>query len=122
MLTQKPQDIKERTFEFAIKIIQFAEDLPNSRSSQVVSKQLIRSGTSIGANVEEAVAASSKEDFIYKMNIALREARETNYWLRIIQRTLPGVGDTFKTLLQESEEIMKILGAIVSKARGKRKS
>lgn len=122
MLTQKPQDIKERTFEFAIKIIQFAEDLPNSRSSQVVSKQLIRSRTSIGANVEEAVAASSKEDFIYKMNIALREARETNYWLRIIQRTLPGGGDTFKILLQESEGIMKILAAIVSKTRGKRKS
>ncbi|MBI3788454.1 MAG: four helix bundle protein [Ignavibacteriales bacterium] len=122
MAPQKPQDIKERTFEFAVKIIQFAEHLPNSRSSHVLSKQLIRSGTSIGANVEEAVAASSKEDFVYKMNIALREARETNYWLRIIQQTQQSIEDIFKTLLQESEEIMKILGAIVSKARGKRKS
>lgn len=56
------------------------------------------------------------------MNIALREARETNYWLRIIQRTQTGIADTLNKLLQESEEIMKILGAIVSKARGKRKN
>lgn len=66
MPTQKPRDIKERTFEFAISIIQFAEHLPNSRSASVASKQLIRSATSISANVEEAVAASSKEDFVYK--------------------------------------------------------
>lgn len=88
----------------------------------MVSKQLVRSATSIGANVEEAVAASSKEDFVYKMNIALREARETNYWLRIIQRTQTDIADTLNKLLQESEEIMKILGAIVSKMRGKRKN
>lgn len=117
----KPQDIRERTLEFAVKVITLAEQLPKTNAGNVLAKQLIRSGTSIGANVEEATAASSKEDFTYKMNIALREARETHYWLRIIKETKMISSAQIDSLLQEAEEIKKILGAIVSKARGRRK-
>jgi four helix bundle protein len=121
MAPEKPEDIKERTFRFALSVISLAESLPDGRSASVIAKQLIRSGTSVGANVEEAVAAHSREDFVYKMNIALREARETNYWLRIV-KTMGWTGPhPIDPVLDESEQIMKILGAIVSKARGRRK-
>jgi four helix bundle protein len=79
-----------------------------------LGKQLLRSGTSIGANVEEATAAQSKKDFIAKMSISLKEARETNYWLRLLKRT----GYIKKVdLINESEEIMNILGAIIRTSR-----
>lgn len=84
-------------------------------------QQLVRSGTSIGANMEEATTASSKQDFIYKANISLREARETNYWLRLIKGSGITTSPTLDELVIESLELMKILGAIVSKARSKRK-
>jgi len=74
MADAKQQDIRQRTFDFAVRIVRLAEHLPNTRAAAVIAKQLVRAGTSIGANVEEAVAASSKNDFTYKMNIALREA------------------------------------------------
>jgi four helix bundle protein len=77
--------IKERSFEFAIKIIQLVKHIPKDTTGFVIGKQLIKSGTSIGANVEEATGAYSKDDFTYKMSIALKEARETNYWLRLLR-------------------------------------
>jgi four helix bundle protein len=118
---EKPEDIKDRTFRFALSIISVAETLPDTRSATVVAKQLVRAGTSVGANVEEAVAAHSRDDFIYRLNVALREARETNYWLRIASTKGWIPLATIGPVLDESEQIMKILGAIVSKARGKRK-
>ncbi|MEX2115734.1 MAG: four helix bundle protein [Bacteroidota bacterium] len=89
------------------------EQLPHTRTFDVVGRQLIRAGTSVGANVEEATAADSRRDFGYRMGIALREARETRYWLRIVVKRGTPVGE----LIQEAEEIMKILGSIVSKVR-----
>jgi len=80
----EPEDIKDRTFRFALAIISLVESLPDTISAKTIGKQLIRSGTSVGANVEEATAAHSKNDFIYRMNVALREARETLYWLRLL--------------------------------------
>ncbi len=122
MAADKPEDIKDRTFRFALSIISAAETLPDTKSATAIAKQLVRAGTSIGANVEEAVAAHSREDFIYRMNIALREARETNYWLRIIKACQWLSPQTIDPALDESEQIAKILGAIVSKARGTSKS
>lgn len=121
MVIQKPQDIKERTFQFAVRIVHLAQQLPDTTITAVVAKQLMRSGTSIGANVEEAVAAHSKADFICKTGIALREARETHYWLRVIEASEMLPVSQVAAVLNEGGEIMKILGAIVSKARGKRK-
>lgn len=118
---KKPFDITERAFEFAVKIIELASALPQTSAGKIVANQLIRSGTSIGANVEEAVAASSKQDFTHRMNIALREARETDYWLRVISATKMLTPTVLDPVLKEIDEIKRILGAIVSSARGKRK-
>ena len=107
-------DIRSRTFEFSVQVIELYKFLQNEKKEYVLGKQLIRSGTSIGANVEEATAAQSKKDFIAKMSIALKEARETNYWLRLLKRT----GYIQKNeLIKESEEIMNILGAIIRTSR-----
>jgi four helix bundle protein len=122
MANTQPEDIKARTFRFALQIIALVEKLPNTIAAQTIGKQLIRSGTSVGANVEEATAAHSKSDFVYRLNISLREARETLFWLRLLEasRILEPVNSA--ATLKESDEIMRILGAIVSSARGKRKS
>ena len=107
-------DIKARTFEFSVRIIELYQFLRNEKKEFTLGKQLLRSGTSIGANVEEATAAQSKRDFIAKMSISLKEARETNYWLRLLKRTGYIKKDD---LIVESEEIMNILGAIIRTSR-----
>ena len=112
-------DIRSRTFEFSVQIIELYKFLQNEKKEYVLGKQLLRSGTSIGANVEEATAAQSKKDFIAKMSIALKEARETNYWLRLLKRT----GFIKKDdLINESSELMNILGAIIRTSRKNLKS
>lgn len=79
----------------------------------VLSKQLLRSGTSIGANVEEATAAQSRKDFISKMSISSKEARETNYWLRLLRDSKLCENIDFTDIINDSEEIIKILTSIV---------
>jgi len=122
MATEKPEDIRDRTFRFALRIISLVESLPNTGSAATIGMQLIRSGTSIGANVEEATAAHTKNDFIYRMGVALREARETFYWLRLLDAAKLVEQQRLTDTLQECDEITRILGAIVSSARGKRKT
>lgn len=106
------KDIKARSYEFALKIIKFVRIMPRDIASAVLVKQLIRAGTSIGANIEEAQGASSKKDFINKMNIAKREVRETKYWLRLIMdsETLNNIQS--RDLIKEVDELIKILTAI----------
>ena len=114
MTKEKPFDIKERTFEFGVRIVRLVNTLPRTIAGVKVGNQLVKSGTSIGANVEEADGAESKRDFIHKMSIARKEARETRYWLRIVRAT--GLGkDTQEVscLLQESDELVRILSAII---------
>lgn len=123
MSERKGQDIKERTFQFAIQIVRLCQQL-DDRSGvwRVMGKQLLRSGTSIGANVEEAQAGQSKADFISKYNIALKEARETVYWLRLLRETALADPDAMNNLIQEASELSRIIGAIIvntkAKARG----
>jgi four helix bundle protein len=82
------QDIRERAFEFAVRIVRLCQVLNEQLGvGRTIGKQLIRSGTSIGANLEEAQAGQSKADFIHKNAIALKEARETHYWLRLLSAT-----------------------------------
>jgi four helix bundle protein len=78
--------IDERTFDFALQIIELYKFL-NTRNEYILSKQLLRSGTSVGANIEEAQAAQSRKDFISKMSIASKEARESRYWIRLLERS-----------------------------------
>ncbi len=87
----------------------------------MIVKQLVRSGTSIGANVEEAQAVFTKDDFTYKMNLALKEAREVHFWLRLAKAAGLTDSQLLSELTKETEEIKKILGAIVSTSRGKTK-
>ena len=116
-----PKDINERTYQFALQVVEFCLGLPNTVVSRTLAKQLLRAGTSIGANVEEANSAHSHDDFVYKMGIALREARQTHYWLRLICDSRLTKSEKVAGLIDEGEQLKKILGAITSKARGKSK-
>ena len=111
-MDQKPNVIKDKTYQFALEII-FLYKKMRDQNEFVLSKQIIRSGTSIGANVEEAIAAQSRKDFISKMSISSKEARESNYWLRLLKDSNLCEGIDYKELIKESEEIIKILTSIV---------
>ena len=112
MKMKKPNLIKDKTYQFSLDIIQLYVKLCKQKEF-VLSKQLLRSGTSIGANVEEATAAQSRKDFISKMAIASKEARETHYWLRLLRDSkLCGTID-LSDLIRGAEEIIKIITAIV---------
>lgn len=117
----KSRDIRERTFAFAVRIIKLCRYLEKNQDvSKSLVRQLIRSGTSIGANLEEAQSGQSKPDFISKNSIALKEARETNYWLRLISETNRfelSIDKGIIDLIQESEEIKKIIASIIVSAK-----
>jgi four helix bundle protein len=111
------KDITERTFKFGVKIINIARLLPRDSVGIVISKQIIRSGTSVGANVEEAQDAISRKEFIRCMNIGLKEARETFYWLRIILKSNLLLKIKLDVIMVENIEIIKILTAIIKKSK-----
>jgi four helix bundle protein len=115
------QDIRERTFDFAARIVNLANHIPNTNAGEVLGRQLIRAGTSIGANAREAVAAYSRDDFVFKTNLTLKEARETSYWLRVLKATKVIAPSRLTSIIDEAEQIKKILGSIVSKAKRKTK-
>jgi four helix bundle protein len=117
---EKPFDIKERTFQFGTGIIELCFVLEKRYGGiRTLSNQLFRAGTSIGANVEEAYGTQTDPDFINKFVISLKEARETSYWLRQIIAANIVPANEIEELLQECEEIKKILGAIITKKRNK---
>ena len=112
------QDIKERSFEFAVRIVKLCRETEASSSvNRILLNQLIRSSTSIGANIEEANGSKSKADFVAKMYIACKEALETNYWLRLLNATEVIKHRCLESLLDESNQIVAILTAIVKKAK-----
>ena len=113
---KKKIDITERSFKFGIEIIKLANQLPKSPAGYRIGGQIIGSGTSIGANINEAQSSDSKKDFVYKMNIALREARETFFWLRIIEASKL-ISTKFEGEKSENEEIIKILVAIIKNTK-----
>ena len=107
--------VKEKSFLFAIRIVNVARYLQRNHREYVLSKQLMRAGTSIGANIEEALAGQSRKDFIAKMAIASKEARETDYWIRLLIATgyLNKDRTAEKTLQIDSIELTKLLTSIV---------
>lgn len=113
-------DLKYRSYNLSINVIKFIDRIPNSRSSKIVSDQLLRAATSIDANIIEAQAASSKRDFINFYNIALKSANETKYWLGLIRDTADIDKDGAQALLTEVSEIANILGASILTMRNKR--
>lgn len=110
-MSQKQNVIQTKTFSFALKIAKLCKSLQKS-SEYMASKQLFKSGTSIGANVEEALAAQSRKDFVSKMSISLKEARESHYWLRLLQESQLVEGD-YSSRIDEIKEIIRILTSIV---------
>lgn len=111
----KKNIIQEKSFEFALEIIYLYKQL-KSQNEYVISNQLLRSGTSIGANVEEAIGAQSKKDFVNKMSVAYKEARETFYWLRLLKESRLADGD-FNKYLEKAEELNKIISSILKTSK-----
>lgn len=109
--------IKEKTMAFAIRIVNLYKFLCVDKKEFVLSKQILRSGTSIGANVREAEHAQSRTDFIHKMSIALKEANETEYWLELLFQTNYIDQSQFDSLNNDSIEINKILISIIKTTR-----
>ena len=108
------RDIVERTEDFAVRavgVFRFLQD-QNDRAGWVVGKQFLRAATSVGANTEEAQDASSRKDVVHRMSVALREAREARYWLRILLKTGMAPSDRLTPLIQEAGELYVILSAI----------
>jgi len=108
----KESIIKNKSFEFALRILDLYKEMQDKKE-YVLSKQILRSGTSIGANVVEALAGQTKKDFAYKMSIASKEARETLYWLELIDYAAIIENTKIKTLKNEIDSIIKILTSIV---------
>ncbi|RPH30282.1 MAG: four helix bundle protein [Bacteroidales bacterium] len=107
-------DLQKRLFNFSVNIILAIRKLPNSSEYKVITYQLIKSSTSSAANYEEAQAAVSRSDFSNKIGISLKEMRESNYWIRVIN-AISDKSSEWVSFERESEELMKILGSIYSK-------
>lgn len=115
--------ITARSFEFAIRIVNLCKFLEKqNRISKTLANQLLRSGTSVGANIEEAQAGQSKADFIAKMSIARKEARETHYWLRLLKETEIETNHDLAEIINEADEVVRILTAIVKTSQLKIKN
>ncbi len=112
MIGKSKSIVKEKSYDFAVEIIRFCTDLKNHKHYEITG-QLLRSGTSIGANIEESLAACSQKDFFAKMSIASKEARETHYWLRLIRDSKISKNNELSQLILLSEELIKILTSIV---------
>ena len=109
--------IEKKSFEFAIRIVRLSKHLMENRREFTLSKQILRSGTSIGANVSEGLQGMSKKDFIARLSIALKESQETSYWLRLLKETEYLSITEFESLYPEVVEIIKILTAILKTSR-----
>ena len=109
--------IETKSFEFAVRIVKLYQYLSNDKKEFVLSKQLLRSGTSIGANVSEAERAQSQADFYAKTSIALKEANETEYWLRLLYRTDYLTEKEFENIQADIKEIIALLMSITKTTR-----
>ena len=118
----KENIIQEKSFRFSVRIIHLYQHLLREKKEFVLSKQILRCGTSIGANVEESVGAQTKKDFITKITIAYKEARETGYWLRLLREVKYITESEFLSLFSDCEELMRILGSIQKTAKAGNKT
>ena len=115
----KENIIQQKSFRFAVRIINLYKFLTNEKKEFVLSKQIVRSGTSIGANIEESIGGQSEKDFLAKLSISYKEARETIYWLKLLNETEYISKIEFESIHSEAEEICKILAKIIITLRGK---
>lgn len=113
-------DIRKRSYIYALKIIKLIESLPRNQTSKIVGGQLLRSATSIGANLIEAQASGSKKDFTNFLNYALKSANESKFWLGLLRDSAQSAKEKIEPLLNETNEISNILGSSILTLRGKR--
>lgn len=109
--------IQKKSYDFALKTVTCYQSITLTEKEWVLSKQLLRSGTSIGANVEEAIGGQSKKDFVSKLSIAYKEARETRYWLRLLRDSSYLDPDKAQELLHDCDELLRILGSILKTSK-----
>ena len=108
----KENPARDKSYDFALRIIKLYKYLIEEKKEYVLSKQILRSGTSIGANVEEAIGGQSRKDFLAKISIAYKETRESHYWLRLLSDSSILYKEVAQSLLSDCEELLKILGSI----------
>ncbi|MBM2813796.1 MAG: CHP02436-containing protein [Ignavibacteria bacterium] len=109
----KENIIVGKSYKFAIRIIKLYKFLIDEKKEYVISKQILRSGTSIGANINEAQSAESKMDFVHKLGISAKETRETEYWLNLLKDTNYIDKKSFDSISKDSSEILKIINSII---------
>lgn len=109
--------VQEQSFRFAVEVVKYAYRQPQGPMLRVLIRQLLRSGTSIGANIEEALGGQSRKDFIAKLTIAAKEARETSYWLRLIRETQPHGTEELTALLNDCTGLTRMLNSIILTTR-----
>lgn len=114
---KKENIIKNKSFEFAFKVVRLVQTIQKTKKEYVLSKQLLRSGTAIGAHISEAEHAESRKDFIHKMNIGLKEANETRYWLELSYYTDYLDNFTYNDLHNDVTEIIRLLASIVKSSK-----
>ena len=115
----KENVIRDKSFAFALRIVKLYQYLTGQKKEYVLSKQLLRSGTAIGALVREAKQAESKADFIHKLAIALKEANETDYWLELLHQSGYIDSKGFQSISTDAEELLKLLTSIIKTAKNK---
>ncbi len=113
----KENVVKDKSFEFAVRVVNLYKYLVDSKKEFVLSKQLLKSGTSVGANIEEGVAGQSKKDFVAKLSISLKEAKETHYWLQLLHRCEYLDKKMFDSIIRDCNEIIVILTSILKTSR-----
>ena len=109
--------IEEKSFRFAIRIVKLCKYLQKNKEEYILSKQLMRSGTSIGANIIESQQAQSRADFVSKLSIALKEAAETNYWIKLLHATDYLTESEYTSVASDCRELEKLLTAIIKTTR-----
>jgi four helix bundle protein len=112
--------LKEKSYKFALRTVKLFQHLSVERKEYVLSKQILRSGTSIGANIEEAYQGESKSDFIHKLSIANKEAFETHYWLRLLRDGVILNSNVAESLLDDCGELQRMLVAAIKTAKSRR--
>lgn len=115
----KENIVRDKSYAFAIRIVKLYKYLSEEKKEFVLSKQLLRCGTSIGANIEEAIGGQSEKDFFAKLTISYKEARETHYWLRLLTDTEYLSIKESKSFINDAEELLKIIGSIQKTMKNK---
>ena len=109
------KELRERTYQFALKVFELCSKFPNTDEARIIKRQLLKAGSSVGANLEEADGSLTLNDFVYSVDISFKECKESRYWLRLIvdRRLLPR--EVVQPLLDEALELIKILSTIITK-------